>query len=318
MLRVASARPIPRPWRFPLAQPELIEVEEAPPVAPALGGTESGWWTRHEIVPTLIYWGLHASCLLAFVTGVSAGDFALFLGAFWLRMFGITGGYHRYFAHKSYKTSRAFQFVLALLGASATQKGPLWWAGHHRGHHKYADKPGDNHSPREGVYYAHQGWIFDRRWDATPIDRIRDFGAYPELVWLNRYHVVAPIALAIGCYLLGGFSGLLWGFAISTVALWHATYCVNSICHIFGSRRYDTPDTSRNNWAMALLTLGEGWHNNHHHYCASTRQGFKWWEIDVTYYGLRALAALGLVWDLREPPAHIVNAKRAPELKKAA
>ena len=317
MLPVASAPPHPSRPEVLLAQPELIEVEGAPPVAPALSEAEA-WWAANELVPTVVYWGIHASCLLAFFVPFSWGLVALFAASFWLRMFGITGGYHRYFAHKSYKTSRAFQFALALLGASATQKGPLWWAGHHRGHHKYADKPGDNHSPREGVYYAHQGWIFDRRWDATPIDRIRDFAAYPELVFLNRYHITAPILLALLCYAIGGFPGLVWGFAIATTALWHSTYCVNSICHIFGSRRFDTPDTSRNNWAMALLTLGEGWHNNHHHYCASTRQGFYWWEIDITYYALRALAAVGLVWDLREPPAHIVNAKRAPELKKAA
>jgi stearoyl-CoA desaturase (delta-9 desaturase) len=302
-----------------LAQPQTT-LQESGPVplegARALAGAEA-WWARHEWVPTLIYWGLHAACLLAFVTGVSAANVALFLATFWLRMFGITGGYHRYFAHKTYKTSRPVQFALAFLACSATQKGPLWWAGHHRGHHKYADKPGDTHSPREGVYYAHQGWIFDRRWDATPIDRIGDFAAYPELVWLNKYHVVAPALLALGCYLLGGFSGLVWGFVISTVALWHATYCVNSVCHIWGKRRYQTSDTSRNNWLMALLTLGEGWHNNHHYYCASTRQGFRWWEIDVTYYALRGLQLLGLVWDIREPPAHILAAPKG-ETRKAA
>ncbi|HEX5065021.1 MAG TPA: acyl-CoA desaturase, partial [Myxococcota bacterium] len=270
-------------------QPVLSETASAPQEGGGVLSAVEGFWGRHEWLPTLVYWGLHAACLLAFVTGVSAANIALFLATFWLRMFGITGGYHRYFAHKTYKTSRPFQFALAFLACSATQKGPLWWAGHHRGHHKYADKPGDTHSPREGVYYAHQGWIFDRRWDATPIDRIGDFAAYPELVWLNKYHVVAPALLALGCYLLGGFSGLVWGFVISTVALWHATYCVNSVCHIWGKRRYQTSDTSRNNWLMALLTLGEGWHNNHHYYCASTRQGFRWWEIDVTYYALRGL-----------------------------
>jgi stearoyl-CoA desaturase (delta-9 desaturase) len=302
-----------------LPQPQPATSEPAPlslERADALSAAE-GWWARHDWVPNIIYWGLHAACLLGFVTGVDASDFALLLVTFWLRMFGITGGYHRYFAHKTYKTSRPFQFVLAFLACSATQKGPLWWAGHHRGHHKYADKPGYTHSPRDGVYYAHQGWIFDRRWDATPLERIQDFAAYPELVWLNKFHVVPPALLALGCYLLGGFSGLVWGFVISTVALWHATYCVNSVCHIWGRRRYATQDTSRNNWLMALLTLGEGWHNNHHYYCASTRQGFRWWEIDVTYYALRGLQALGLVWDIREPPAHIL-APRSAEEREAA
>jgi stearoyl-CoA desaturase (Delta-9 desaturase) len=298
-------------------QPTMSETASVPQEGGGVLSAVEGFWGRHEWMPTLVYWGLHAACLLAFVTGVSAGNIALFLATFWLRMFGITGGYHRYFAHKTYKTSRPFQFALAFLAASATQKGPLWWAGHHRGHHKYADKPGDTHSPREGIYYAHQGWIFDRRWDATPIDRIGDFAAYPELVWLNKYHVVAPVVLAVACYLLGGFSGLVWGFVISTVALWHATYCVNSVCHIWGKRRYQTADTSRNNWLMALLTLGEGWHNNHHYYCASTRQGFRWWEIDVTYYALRGLQFVGLVWDIREPPAHILAAPKS-ETRKAA
>ena len=293
------------------SQPVISEVEAAPREPARVRGLSAveGWWARHEIVPLSIYWGLHAACLLALVTGVTTRDLVLLATTFFVRMFGITGGYHRYFAHKTYRTSRAFQFALAFLGCSATQKGPLWWAGHHRGHHKYADRPGDTHSPREGFYYAHQGWIFDRRWDATPLDRIGDFAAYPELAWLNRYHVVPPALMALGCYLLGGFSGLIWGFVISTVALWHTTYCVNSVCHVWGRRRYPTPDTSRNNWLMALLTLGEGWHNNHHHFCASTRQGFRWWEIDVTYYALRALQAIGLVWEIREPPLHVLERK---------
>jgi stearoyl-CoA desaturase (delta-9 desaturase) len=304
-----------------LAQPQpLIDeprVSEPLEVPGALSEAE-GWWARHDILPRTVYWGLHAACLLALTTGVSGTDLALFATTFFVRMFGITGGYHRYFAHRTYKTSRPFQLALAALACTATQKGPLWWAGHHRGHHKYADRPGDVHSPREGFYYAHQGWIFDRRWDATPLDRIRDFAAYPELVWLNRYHVVPPALLAILCYAIGGFSGLVWGFAISTVALWHSTYCVNSVCHVWGSRRYATPDTSRNNWLMALLTLGEGWHNNHHHYCASTRQGFHWWEIDVTYYLLRGLQALGLVWDIREVPAHVRSARPLETTRRAA
>ncbi len=279
-----------------------------------------GWWATQELTPRVIYWGIHASCLLAFWVGVSTGDFLLFLGTFFTRMFFITGAYHRYFSHKTYKTSRAFQLVLAFIGASATQKGPLWWASHHRNHHKYADVPGkDTHSPMDGLYWSHQGWIFDRRFTGSDIENIRDFASFPELLWLNKWHIVAPISLALACYAIGGFSGLLWGFAISTVALWHATYSINSLAHMFGSRRYETRDTSRNNWALALLTLGEGWHNNHHHYCASARQGFMWWEVDITYYGLRALQAVGLIWDMREPPAHIVAGSGAiREAKKAA
>ena len=274
---------------------------------PALSEAE-GWWARHRMVPRVIYWGIHASCLLALWVGVTTGDLVLLAITFSVRMFAITAGYHRYFSHRTYKTSRAFQFVLAALGTSATQKGPLWWAGHHRRHHQHADRPGlDVHSPRDGFWYSHQGWIFDGRWDASALDRIRDFARYPELIWLNRWHIVVPTLLAVLCFAIGGLSGLVWGFSISTVALWHSTYSINSLAHLWGTRRYDTPDTSRNNWFLGLLTMGEGWHNNHHHYCVSTRQGFFWWEVDLSYYILRALAAVGLVWDIREPPAHVVR-----------
>ncbi len=267
-----------------------------------------GWWARQSLVTRLVYWGLHVAVLFAFWVGISTGDFVLFLATFFGRIFFITGAYHRYFSHKTYKTSRAFQFFLAYMGATAVQKGPLWWAGHHRTHHKYADQPGkDTHSPKDGFYYAHQGWVFTPRFDGSDLDQIRDFAAYPELMWLNRWHIVPVISLAVACYLIGGWSGLYWGFAVSTVCLWHSTYSINSLAHLWGKRVYDTPDTSRNNWLLALLTLGEGWHNNHHHYCVSTRQGFHWWQVDVTYYVLRGLQAVGLIWDIREPPAHIVN-----------
>ena len=258
--------------------------------------------SRKPLVPTLIYWGLHALCLLVFVVGFSTGDLVLAAATFWVRLFAITGGYHRYFAHRAFRTSRVFQFVLAFVGASATQKGPLWWAGGHRRHHKYADLPGDMHSPRDGFWYSHQGWILDSRWDETELERIRDFAKFPELVWLNRWHFVPPLLLVALCAAIGGLSGVMWGFVASTVALWHTTYSINSLAHRWGSRRYDTADTSRNNWVLALLTLGEGWHNNHHWYMTSARQGFFWWEVDITYYVLRALALAGIVWDLREVP----------------
>ncbi len=240
----------------------------------------------------------------------------LLAATFYARMFAITGGYHRYFAHKTFKTSRAFQFVLAALACSSTQKGPLWWAGNHRLHHKYADQPEDLHSPAHGFFHAHQGWIFERRFDATPLDRIADFARYPELVWMNRNHHVPALALAVLCALLGGFSGFVWGYVVSTVLLWHSTYTINSLAHTWGTRRYDTDDTSRNNPWLALLTLGEGWHNNHHHFCAAARQGFRWWEIDITYYVLRGLQAVGVVWEIREPPAHVIAP--STETRKAA
>jgi len=294
---------------------------EAGPPPRATGAIQAeGYWQRRQgRLSATIYWAIHAGCALALYTGASAVDVALCLGLFWIRLFGITGGYHRYFSHKAFKTSRAMQFVLALLGCSAVQKGPLWWAGGHRRHHRYSDQPEDLHSPRRGVWWAHQGWIFSGDFEETELDRIRDFAAYPELVWLNRWHVVVPLALAIGCYAVSGLGGLVWGFFISTTLLWHSTYTINSLAHRFGSQRYETGDDSRNNLWLALLTLGEGWHNNHHHYMASARQGFFWWEIDVTYYVLRAMQAIGLIWDVREPPAQIVRPKeRRAETKLAA
>ena len=223
-------------------------------------------------VSAAIYYAIQACCLLAFFTGVSATTAALCAGLFFVRMFAITGGYHRYFSHKTYKTSRVFQFVLAWLGCMSIQKGPLWWAAGHRRHHRYSDEQGDMHSPNDGFWYSHQGWIFDGRWDATELDRIPDFAACPELVWLNRWHAVPPTVMALGCFAIAGVGGLVWGVAISTTLLWHSTYSINSLAHRWGTRRYETGDTSRNNGLLALLTLGEGWHNNHHKYMASTRQ----------------------------------------------
>ena len=273
-------------------------------------------YSRIPALPTFVYWGIHALCLGAFFTRPTAGLLALLAVTFWVRMFAVTGGYHRYFSHKTYRTSRAFQLVLALLGTSAVQKGPLWWAGIHRLHHTYSDEPGDPHSPRDGFWYSHAGWIQDPRWESTPLDQVRDLARFPELRWLNRWHFAVPVALAGGLWLAGGWPAFVWGFAVSTVLLWHSTYTINSLAHRWGTRRYETSDTSRNNWVLALLTMGEGWHNNHHRYMASTRQGFFWWELDLTYYALRALQAVGLVWDIREPPAELLQP--AESLRRAA
>lgn len=282
-------------------------------------GTD-GWLTRTAFLSRAIYWGIHLACLSVFWVGAPGWALALFAATYTVRIFAVTGVYHRYFSHRSYRTSRAFQFLLAVLGATATQKGPLWWAGTHRRHHRYSDGPGDVHSPRDGFWYAHQGWVFDERWGGTPTDQIRDFARYPELRWLNQWHFLPPLALAVFCWAVGGFTGLVWGFGVSTVLLWHVTYSINSVAHVWGTQRYETGDDSRNNGLLALLTFGEGWHNNHHHYMASARQGFRWWEVDVTYYVLRALATVGLIWDLREPPAAVIQAGHAHSgaLRKAA
>jgi len=228
---------------------------------------------------------------------------ALCIGYYYLRMFAITGGYHRYFAHKSYKMRRIPQFLMAVLGTLALQKGPLWWAAHHRHHHRHSDLPSDLHSPiRDGFWWSHVGWILSNGYDETRYDLIPDFAKFPELVWLNKYHWVPGTIVGISILLFGGADMFFWVFCLSTVLLWHGTFIINSLCHVFGGRRYETTDTSRNNLLFALITLGEGWHNNHHCYDKSTRQGFFWWEIDITYWILKLLSVVGITYDLNEPP----------------
>jgi stearoyl-CoA desaturase (Delta-9 desaturase) len=245
---------------------------------------------------------MHLACLAVFLTGVDTTAILLCAAAYFLRMFGITAGYHRYFAHRSYKTSRLGQFVLAWLGCSALQRGPLWWTAHHREHHRYSDTPADPHSPHETTFWwSHVGWILSSEHHDTPWKEIQDWSVYPELRWLDRYHWVPGIVLAVLCWLLDGWTGLVWGFAVSTVLVYHAVFSINSLSHLLGRRRYATHDESRNNAFLALLTLGEGWHNNHHHYQSSANQGFFWWEIDISFCVLRLLSLVGLTWDLRMP-----------------
>jgi len=256
--------------------------------------------------------GLHLACLAVLFTGVDATALVLCIVFYFARMFGITAGYHRYFAHRSYKTSRLMQFLIACLGCSALQKGPLWWASHHRRHHRFSDTPDDPHSPHAtSFWWAHLGWILSDQHTDTPWDDIRDWSRYPELRWLDRWHwlpglFLAGVCLLIG-YLSGGWAGaasaVVCGFVLGTVLLYHATFSINSLSHLLGKRRYATEDDSRNNLFLALLTMGEGWHNNHHHYQSSANQGFFWWEIDISYYIIRMMSWLGLVWDIRKPGA---------------
>lgn len=224
-----------------------------------------------------------------------------------VRMFWVTAGYHRYFSHRSFKTSRLFQFILAFMAMTSSQKGVLWWAAHHRHHHRFSDQEDDLHSPTLfGFFWSHVGWIISDKYSDTRLNYIADFAKFPELRWLNKYHAVPPITLAVVLWLIGGWPLFFWGFCLSTTLLWHDTFTINSLSHLFGSRRYQTTDTSKNNWLLAILTLGEGWHNNHHHYMASARQGFFWWEIDITYYTLKVLSWFGVVWELRKVPAHLL------------
>jgi stearoyl-CoA desaturase (delta-9 desaturase) len=254
---------------------------------------------------------VHVAALAVFWVPFSWNLVWLCLATYWLRMFAITAGYHRYFAHRSFKTSRVFAFILAFVGASSMQKGPLWWAGHHRHHHRHSDREEDLHSPRrDGFWWAHVGWILSSRYDETPESLIKDFASVPELRWLNRWHLVPGVLLAAVLFVLGGWPVFVWGFLVSTVLTWHATFAINSLTHVFGRRRYRTTDTSRNSALLALLTLGEGWHNNHHYYQTSTRQGFFWWELDITYWALKALSMPRIVWGLREPPERVLTSNR--------
>jgi stearoyl-CoA desaturase (delta-9 desaturase) len=253
------------------------------------------------------FWGVHILAIVGVcITGFSWAGLAWTLALYVPRMFFVTGAYHRYFAHRSYKTSRWFQFVLALGATFTSQKGPLWWAAHHRIHHKLSDMPGDLHSVKQsGFWWSHMGWILSRDLEGTDMSRIKDFAKYPELRWLDKYWVFPPIAAGVLAYLIGGFWGLVWAFAVPQMLCWHGTFTINSLSHLWGGRRYTTDDDSRNNPVLAMITMGEGWHNNHHHYQVSARQGFYWWEVDCTFYVLKALSFVGLVWDLHGVPDHI-------------
>ena len=249
---------------------------------------------------------VHLACVAALWTGVTYDALVLCFLLYWLRIFAIGAGYHRYFSHRAYRTSRAFQFALAVLSQSTAQKSVLWWASKHRHHHLHSDTETDVHSPRhQGFVYSHLGWIFSRKNDVADLVKVADFARYPELMWLHRHELVPPTVLAVLSVLIAGWSGLVVGFFWSTVLVYHATFCINSLAHVRGRRRYVTGDDSRNNWLLALFTMGEGWHNNHHAYQSSVRQGFRWWEIDATFYLLKALSWTGLVWDLKTPPAPV-------------
>jgi stearoyl-CoA desaturase (delta-9 desaturase) len=249
---------------------------------------------------------VHFLPFLAIFTGVTLKVVVLAVVTFTVRMFFITGGYHRYFSHRSYRLGRVPQFVMAFGGTMAAQKGPLWWAANHRNHHQFADTERDTHSPQRGFWWSHVGWILCDKFGASRHDKIRDFAKFPELRFLDKHDWIGPWTLGVICYLIGGWSGLLIGFFASTVVLWHVTFTVNSLAHVFGRRSYDTPDTSRNSVLIAIATGGEGWHNNHHRYPFAARQGFHWWQIDTTYYVLRALSMVGIVRDLRPVPVEVI------------
>ncbi len=268
-------------------------------------------WSR--ILPFV---AMHLVCLAVIWVGISWIAVVVALIAYVVRMFAITGLYHRYFSHKSFKTSRVGQFIFGVLGAAAVQRGPIWWAAHHRHHHAHSDQPGDLHSPSQlGFWRSHMGWFLSRKGFTPDLKYVRDLLQFRELRWLDRFDIAVPVLLAVGMFLFGkllekeapqlgtsGWQMLVWGFFISTVLCYHGTYTINSLSHVIGRQRYRTGDTSRNNWLLAIITLGEGWHNNHHFYPNAARQGFYWWEIDVSYYILKALSWMGIIWDLKPVP----------------
>jgi stearoyl-CoA desaturase (delta-9 desaturase) len=271
--------------------------------------TASNSWLRLLRGTTVLFVAVHAVALFGAIWFWSWHGLALAIGVYFARMFVVTAAYHRYFAHRAFKTSRWFQFVLALGAQSAAQRGVLWWSSHHRWHHKHSDQPGDVHSAKlRGFWHSHVGWILADDWAETDHALVADLSRYPELRFLNRPGIeVAPtVLLALAFLLIGGLPALIWGFMVSTVLLWHGSFSINSLAHVIGKRRYATTDDSRNHWLLALLTTGEGWHNNHHHYQSSANQGFHWWEVDITYYMLRIMSFCGLVWDLRRPPPETV------------
>lgn len=285
-----------------------------------------------NLIRVLPFVGLHLACLLVIFTGMSTFAVAFAIGFFVLRMFAITGFYHRYFSHKTFKTNRFWQFVFGALGASAAQRGPLWWAAHHRHHHQHSDEPDDLHSPHQGgFWWAHMGWFTCDAGFAMDERRVRDWMKFPELRFINRFDALVPALAVILIYAVGemlaawapglgtnGFQLVVWGFFISTVALFHATVSINSLAHVWGHRRFDTKDDSRNNFWLALITLGEGWHNNHHRWPQSARQGFRWYEVDLTYYLLCGLEKLGIVHDLNPIPTHIQEETRTLDAQRRA
>lgn len=302
----------PSAMAFSLGEPNNTATSR---ILPAVSRGQGGY----DFAATTAMLLVHVVAIVgAWLIKPTLGLFAIAVASYYLRMFAITAGYHRYFAHRAFRTSRVFQFILAWLGACSTQRGALWWAAHHRDHHRHSDQAGDLHSPvRDGFFWSHIGWILHTSSTKTPRHNIRDFEKFPELWWIEDHPLVPPIVYGAILLALGGLPCLIWGYFVATTALWHGVFFINSLAHVWGSRRYNTTDTSRNNLALALLTMGEGWHNNHHHFQSAARQGFFWWEIDLSYYLLLLLNRFGIVWNLKAVPIQMLVPDRAPELAAA-
>jgi len=279
---------------------------------------------RVEWVRSIPFAILHLGCLGVIWVGWSWFAVATAIALYFVRMFAVTGIYHRYFSHRTFSTSRAVQFLFAVWGGTCVQRGALWWAYTHRHHHQHSDEPVDKHSPRQhGFLWAHIGWITSTKNFPTDYRRVKDFAKFPELVFLNRFDGLIPFLFAVATFVAGkllevyapslgvtSWQLLVWGFFISTTFLFHGTSCINSMAHVWGKQRYQTGDDSRNSFLLSLITLGEGWHNNHHRHMGCVRQGFYWWELDITYYVLKLMSWTGLIWDLRPVPSEAYDEKR--------
>ncbi|WP_417847478.1 acyl-CoA desaturase [Thalassoglobus sp.] len=297
---------------------------KSPEPAATVGLSNVDWGTA---VP---YFILHLLCFSVFWVGVSPVAVIVFILALYLRVFALTAFYHRYYSHKAFQTSRVVQFLGGFIGCSAAQRGPVWWAAHHRHHHRRSDKPADVHSPRQhGFWWSHLLWFLTHENAETDERVVKDWMKFPELRWLERYHLLPAIFMALSMYALGAilqtqwpalgtgpWQMLVWGFLLSTISLYHITYFVNSLAHLIGTQRFETGDDSRNNLWIALVTWGEGWHNNHHYYQNSARQGFYWWEIDMTYNVLKVLSWFGIVWNLKTVPEKVLNEGRHSNKKR--
>ncbi len=287
------------------------------------------WTTRHgkiriENLPFLLF---HLTPVAAFFVDFRWSLIGVAAFMYFLRMFAITGFYHRYFSHRGFTVRNRFvQFCMALLGTMCIQQGPLWWASHHRHHHKYSDQDEDMHSPiRQGFWQSHVLWIFTvQDHPHYKQKELKDFKDFPEIQWLDRWYMAGPVIAGIALFLIGGLPWLVWGLGISTVFLWHGTFTINSLSHVYGNQRYVTGDTSRNNWLLAFVTLGEGWHNNHHAYQGGAKAGFYPHEIDITYYLLKVMQLCGLITHMGRPPQRVLeqgrlndeNRRRAAKLLK--
>lgn len=265
---------------------------------------------RINVIVSLPFFGIHAAAVVGvFLVPFHPSLIAWAILGYCVRMWAVTAGYHRYFSHRSYETSRAFQFLLAILGTMAFQKGPLWWAAHHRWHHQHADTEVDIHSPTlKGLFWAHMGWILCDKYKKVDLGRVPDLTCYPELRWINKYALVPPFIVLAAIYFLAGPAIFVWGGLVATLLSWHGLFIANSLCHLYGTKRFPTEDNGRNNAFFGVLLLGEGWHNNHHYYPGAARQGFVWWEFDPTYYAIKVLQFLGIVWNVREVPPRVMAA----------